>query len=83
MKTMTIRNIPDELAVALKSKADMSGFSMNAVILRVLSDATLSSRKKHPANDFSRYCGGWSQKEYDEFEAAVADCNRVSPEDWK
>ena len=41
------------------------------------------SRKKRTVNDFSRYCGGWSQKEYEKFEAAVADCERIDAEAWK
>ena len=28
-------------------------------------------------NDFSKYCGGWSQEELDKFEAAVADCEQI------
>ena len=83
MKTMTIRNIPDEVAVILKKLADASDTSMNTTIVRVLSDRVLPRRKKRAVNDFSRYCGGWSQKEFDNFEATVADCEKVNPEDWK
>ena len=83
MKTMTIRNIPDEVAVVLKSMADQSDASVNTTIVRLLSDKVLPSRKKRAVNDFSKYCGGWSQKEYDKFEAAVADCERIDAEAWK
>ena len=83
MKTMTIRNIPDEVAVVLKSMADASDTSMNTTIVRVLSDRTLPRQKHRARNDFSKYCGGWSQKEFDDFETAVADCERINPEDWK
>ncbi len=44
---------------------------------------TMTIRKKQSVNDFSKYCGGWSQKEYDKFEAAVADCERIDAEAWK
>lgn len=80
---MTIRNIPDEVAAVLKKMADGSDASMNATIVHLLADSTLPRRKRRPANDFSRYCGGWSQAEFDEFEAAVADCERIDPEAWK
>ena len=83
MKTMTIRNIPDEVAVVLKSMADASDTSMNTTIVRILSDRTLPRRRHRARNDFSKYCGGWSQKEFDDFETAVADCERINPEDWK
>lgn len=83
MKTMTVRNIPDEVATLLKSMAESSDASINATAVRVLSNGVLPNPKKRVKNDFSRYCGGWSQKEFDDFEAAVADCERVNPEDWK
>ena len=83
MKTMTIRNIPDEVATLLKSMAESSDASINATTVRVLSNGVLPNPKKRVQNDFSKYCGGWSQKEFDDFEAAVADCERVNPEDWK
>ena len=83
MKTMTIRNIPDEVAVVLKSMADASDTSMNTTIVRILSDRTLPRRRHRVKNDFAKYCGGWSQKEFDDFETAVADCERINPEDWK
>ena len=44
---------------------------------------TMTIRRKRAINDFSKYCGGWSQKEYDRFEAAVADCERIDAEAWK
>lgn len=83
MKTMTVRNIPDDVALMLKSLAESSDASMNTTILRVLSEGVLPRRKKRAKNDFARYCGGWSQKEFDTFEAAVADCEKINPEDWK
>ena len=83
MKTMTIRNIPDEVAVLLKSLSKSSDASMNTTIVRVLSDGVLPRRGKRVKSDFSKYCGGWTQKEFDAFESAVADCERIDPEDWK
>ena len=83
MKTMTIRNIPDEVAVGLKGIADKSDASMNTTVVRLLTNGVLPSHKKRAVNDFSKYCGGWSQSEFDEFEAAVADCERIDPEAWR
>jgi plasmid stability protein len=83
MKTMTIRNIPDEVAISLKSLAETSNASINTTVVRVLSSSMFPQRKHRAKNDFSKYCGGWTQKEFDKFEAAVADCERINPEDWK
>ena len=83
MKTMTVRNIPDEVAVLLKGMAETSDTSINTMVVRVLADGVLPRRKKLVKNDFSKYCGGWSQKEFNDFEAAVADCERINSEEWK
>ena len=83
MKTMTIRNIPDEVAAVLRNMADKSDASINTTVVQVLATGVLPRRRPRVKNDFSKYCGGWSQKEFDEFEAAVADCGKVNPEDWK
>ena len=83
MKTMTIRNIPDEVAAVLKNMADKSDASMNTTVVQVLATGVLPHRRARVKNDFSKYCGGWSQKEFDDFESVVADCGKVNPEDWK
>ena len=83
MKTMTVRNIPDEVARLIKGLAETTNASLNATVVRVIENGVLPSRKSRVKNDFSKYCGGWSQKEFDKFEAAVADCEKINPGDWK
>lgn len=83
MKTMTVRNIPDEVARLIKGLSESTNSSMNATVVRVLADGVLPAEKRRPKNDFSKYCGGWSQKEFDKFESVVADCEKINPEDWK
>ena len=83
MKSITVRNIPDEVALMLKGMAKTSSTSINATVVRVLAGGVLPRKGKRMRNDFSKYCGGWSQKEFDNFETAVADCERINPEDWK
>ena len=83
MKTMTVRNIPDDVAILLNGLAKTSNTSMNTTVVRVLSDGVAPRRKSPVKNDFSRYCGGWSQSDFDSFEAAVADCEKINPEGWK
>ena len=83
MKTMTVRNIPDEVARLIKGLAETSNASLNATVVHVLENGVLPRRKSRVKSDFSKYCGGWSQKDFDKFEAAVADCERINPENWK
>ena len=83
MKTMTVRNIPDEVARLIKGLAETSNASMNATVVRVLESGVLPRRKSRAKSDFSKYCGGWSQKEFDRFESAISDCERINPEEWR
>ena len=83
MKTMTVRNIPDEVARLIKGLAQTTNSSLNTTVVRVLADGVLPAEKRRPKSDFSKYCGGWSQKDFDTFESAVAVCERINQEDWK
>lgn len=56
---------------------------MKATIGRALPDKALPRHRKCTAYDFSKYCGGWSQKEHDDFETAIADCEKIVREDWR
>ena len=83
MKTMTVRNIPDDVAILLKGLAKTSNTSINTTVVRVLAGGVAPRRKSPVKNDFSKYCGGWSQSDFDTFEASIADCEKINPEDWK
>ena len=83
MKTMTIRNIPDNVVGQLKFLAEASKTSINNTVVQVLVSGVLPQKTPRKRRDLSRYCGGWTQKEHDEFEQAVADCEQINPEDWR
>ena len=83
MKTLTVRNIPDDVSALLQANARSAGASMNSTVVRILSDGVRPRNRRRALNDFSKYCGGWSQEEFDSFEAAVAECERVDEESWK
>ncbi len=80
---MTIRNIPDEVAGQLKTMAEVSNASINTTVVRVLASGVMPKKAPRKRRDLSRFCGGWTQKEYDEFEHAVEDCEQINPEDWR
>ena len=84
MKTMTIRNIPDDVAGQLKFLAETSNASINTTVVRLISGSVFpQKRRRRKRRDLSRFCGGWTQNDFNEFERATADCERVNPEDWK
>jgi len=80
MKTMTIRNIPNDVSAGILDASASRHISMNAAVIALLAQGLglgLSQKK----NDFSAFCGGWSAKEHAAFEKATA--RTVNPEDWK
>jgi hypothetical protein len=80
MKTMTIRNIPDDVASALAVRARETGKSMNATLVAAISDA-FAPRK--PENGFAEFCGILSPEEADAVERAIEEsAERIDPEDW-
>ena len=83
MKTMTIRNIPDDVATALATRARETGHSMNATAVSALSMAFGLSAPKKPRHDFSEFCGILGSEEAAEIERVIEeDCERIDAEDW-
>lgn len=83
MTTLTIRDIPDDVAERLRSSARSTGTSMNATMIRILTEGVCPKVKHKPRNDFSRFCGGWSKAEFDAFESAVSECERIDEDAWR
>ena len=83
MKTMTIRNIPDEVAAYIAGRASEEGRSINTMTVALLSGATGFTARPQKRRDFSWLVGSWSSAETRRFEESVADCRRVDAEDWK
>jgi plasmid stability protein len=83
MKTLTVRNIPDDVTALLQANARSAGASMNSTVVRILAEGVRPRKKRRQLNDFSKYCGGWSQEEFDKFEAAVSECEKIDEESWK
>ena len=80
MKTMTIRNIPDEVTAGILDASETRHLSMNAAVISLIAHG-LGIGPSQKKNDFSAFCGGWSAKEHAAFEKATA--RTVDPEDWK
>lgn len=83
MKTMTIRNIPDDVAAYISGRASEEGRSVNTMTVAILSQAAGFSARPRKRRDLSWLSGSWSQAETRRFDAAVADCRQVNAEDWK
>ena len=83
MKTMTIRNIPEEVAGQLKALADQANTSINSAVVQVLVSSVMPRKVQRKRRDLSSFCGGWTQKEFNEFERMIVDCEQINVEAWK
>ena len=83
MKTMTIRNIPDDVAASLSARASETGRSMNATVVAALTDAFGAKRQK-PKNDFSEFVGTMSDEEYERVTKEIEEVfEKVDEDEYK
>ena len=73
MNAITVRNLPPEVARAIREKARKERISLNRAVISLLGEATgLAKRKKEVVHhDRDRFCGSWSKEEYNEFVEAL------------
>lgn len=83
MKTMTIRNVPTELAQALDKERRKRGTSLNGTVLALLRNALGVSSQAVRSNGLRQLAGTWSESEYKQFEQAVALLREVDEAMWR
>lgn len=83
MKTLTLRNVPDEVAEHLGALAEESRQSVNATILQVLQKSMGGGPMLRKKRDLGAFSGAWSQAEAKAFERATEAFERVDEEMWK
>ena len=83
MKTLTPRNVPDEVAEHLSTLAEESRQSVNATILQVLHTSMGGAPMVRKKRDLSAFCGVWSKAEAKAFERATETFKRIDEEMWQ
>ncbi len=85
MKTITIRNIDDELNQVLRSKIKDTGLSLNSLVINLLKQATGLSKQQFSKkyNDLDFLAGTWENEEYQEFNKNINFFNEIDEEMWK
>lgn len=83
MKTMTIRNIPAELAQALDKERQRRGLSLNRTVLALLRNALGVLSAAAHSNGLRQLAGAWSEAEYRQFEQAVAPFGEIDEAMWR
>ena len=81
MKTMTIRNVPAEVARALDAERLRRGLSLNRTVLALLAES-LGVSGKPRSNGLEGLSGDWTEEEYRQFEAATAQFDEIDDELW-
>lgn len=83
MKTMTVRNIPKDVAEALDAERQRRGLSLNRTAVSLMREALGLTQGEHRDNGLGRFAGTWSEEQFREFEAAQAQFNEIDEEIWK
>ena len=83
MKTMTIRNVPAELAQALDKERRKRGTSLNRTVLALLRNALGVPNQAVRSNGLRQLAGTWGEAEYKQFEQAVAPLGEVDEAMWR
>lgn len=83
MKTMTLRNVPDEVAGQLSVIAKETRQSMNGVAVQAMRRGMGLDAMPRRKRDLSAFCGDWTRQEADEFDRSLAVFEEIDEELWK
>ena len=81
MKTMTIRNVPDDLHDALQRERSRRGSSLNQTVLELLRQRL--GLGTTPSNGLARLAGRWTDLDLREFERTTQLFEEVDEEVWR
>ena len=87
MTALTVRNLPPEVAKAIRDKAKRERRSLNRTVVSLLEEATGAKPKgRTPTvhHDLDHLFGVWTRKEADEFDSYLkASRSVIDPKDWE
>lgn len=83
VKTLTVRNVPPELADALAQERRRRGRSLNQTVLDLLAQGLGLGPSRRRSNGLAGLAGSWSDADYEEFESAVAITEQIDEDVWR
>ena len=83
MKTITVRNVPPDMAAALEAERRLRGHSLNRTVLSLMHEALGLSNPRRRSNGLRKFAGTWTQADFRDFEEAVASFGEMDEEVWK
>ncbi|MDP9359820.1 MAG: hypothetical protein M3P29_00055 [Acidobacteriota bacterium] len=86
-KAITVRNLPPEVAKAIRDRARRKGWSVNRAVTELLVEATSSGENQKKTrqlhHDLDKYFGVWRREERDSFDEDLRSQRVIEPELWK
>lgn len=83
MSHLTVRNLPSNLAEALRKEKRRRGISLNQTVIDLLAHSLGVTPQARRSNGLARLAGTWTAEELDRFEAAVAMTEEIDEEIWR
>lgn len=83
MKSITIHNLDDDLAMLIEDKAKELDTSQNKLIKQLLRDALGLGKPIRKKIDLSMIAGTLTEAEAQEFEENTSDLSTIDPIDWE
>ena len=80
MRNLTVRNLPPEVAEALKREKSRRGTSLNQTVIDLLEQSLGVAGAR--SNGLQRFAGQWSEEHFEQFQAAVTGFEGIDPELW-
>jgi plasmid stability protein len=80
---LTVRNLPPAVARALQTERRRRGKSLNQVVIDILATALGTAEDSHRSNGLEKLAGGWTEKQADHFDDAVACFEEIDQELWR
>ena len=84
MKSITIHGLDDDLDEKIRSKAGEEGLSLNKTIKLLVRKALgMGDQQPDRRQDFQDLFDTWSREDFETFDRATDDFNRVDAKDWE
>ena len=83
MQHLTVRNLPSDLAAALKSEKHRRQTSLNQTVIDLLKQSLGVGSSHKRSNGLGRLAGRWTDEDYEAFEAATAPTREIDEEIWR
>jgi plasmid stability protein len=80
MRTLTIRNLPPDVAEALEREKRRRGDSLNQTVIELLSQGLGVGVTR--SNGLARLAGRWGDEEFERFERAMTPFEEIDEELW-